>query len=187
MRPSRTNRRIGIVTAFPTWTGLVFALSIVMTGAPVFGFGTPPAMDQLEWELGRPIEIDTLVEIIADEAHHLRRLAVCAAGDLGADAKALVPQLTRLLADDDWFIRSHAAHALSRMGAAAAPAIPALIRALADPKKNVCCHAAVALGEIGSRDESIINALVARLSDTNEADEQGEAALSNVARGIGSI
>ena len=182
---SGSDRRVGLVTTFHFYATFAFWVVIVLNGRSAVGFGTPPAMDQLEFELRRPIRIETLLEILADRPHRLRFLAVCAAGELGPDAKAVIPQLIAALDDEDWIIRSNAAHALGQMGASAATAVPSLIKSLADEKKNVCCHAAVALGAIGSAAEAAIPALIVRVSDTDEADDQGDAAACNAAEALG--
>ena len=110
-------------------------------------------------------EVRDLVAKLKDTDSELRRAAAKELGELGAEAKLAVPELTRALRDKDLFVRRFSAEALGNIGVDAKSAIPALAGAMNDPKKEVAEAAVDALGKIGP---DSISALTAALKDTNK-------------------
>jgi HEAT repeat protein len=85
--------------------------------------------------------------------------------NLGAQAKAAVPQLLQALTVDDAAVRWHAARALGAIGPAAADAVPKLTAALADKDFHVRSHSAYALRRIGVVNKNVTAGLIALVTD----------------------
>jgi HEAT repeat protein len=97
-----------------------------------------------------------------DEEDRIRAVEIL--GEIGPEAKEVVPALIAALNDQDYEVRRSAAEALERMGAAAKEAVPALIEALNDEDDGVSRSAADALGWMGGE---ALPALIAALKDQN--------------------
>ena len=72
------------------------------------------------------------IERTKDPKPEVRKQAAIVLHDMGPDAKAAVPALTRLLSDKESGVRDRAARALAVMGPQAKTAVPALIKLLDD-------------------------------------------------------
>ncbi len=91
-----------------------------------------------------------------------RITALQALGELGASAKAAIPDLVSALSDQKEEVRPFAAMALGKIGK---DAVPALANALSDPKEGVRPFAAIALRKIG---KDAVPALAKALEDESE-------------------
>jgi HEAT repeat protein len=90
---------------------------------------------------------------------HVRAFAAWAIGEIGPEAAATVPVLTKLLEDDNDSVQTAAAFALGRMGPKAASAVPALAATLTSGKWSG--ETVEALGRIGPAARSAMPALIA--------------------------
>ena len=79
-----------------------------------------------------------------------RLIAAGALGQIGTEAKTVVPALTELLKDDSESVRRVVVSALGKFGPEAKTAIPALTKTLRDADENVRKAAKEALQKIGS-------------------------------------
>lgn len=148
----------------PFWC-LGAAVCLAVCGPPrvLLALGPGFAMDSLEWRRGEKITVARLAEILEIPAHKDRFEAVRAAGELGPDAKPLLPHLIAALSDEDFGIRCNAAHALGEIGPPAAPAAPELVKLLDDENEWVRLNAAGALGRVGDMSSEAVPALIAKL------------------------
>ncbi len=69
---------------------------------------------------------------LKDSRSIIRNTAIRALGDLGKDAKEVIPEIAKALKDEDKWCRLTAANALENQGQGAEEAVPALIEALND-------------------------------------------------------
>jgi HEAT repeat protein len=62
------------------------------------------------------IAISALVELLQAKDGGLRGNAAIALGEIGPEAKAAIPALTKAVQDPEWFVRFHAREALKKTG-----------------------------------------------------------------------
>jgi HEAT repeat protein len=95
-------------------------------------------------------EVRDLIAKLSNTDSDVRRAAAKELGELGGEARAAVPALTRALGDRDLFVRRFAAEALGKIGPDARDAIPKLGQATGDARKEVALAAVDALGKLGT-------------------------------------
>jgi len=118
--------------------------------------------------------VGVLIDGMKSDRASVRWDSAVALGQIGADARAAVPQLIAMLDDKDPIYRTQAATSLGQIGPGAKEAVPALIKALKDRYYTVRQFAAQALGDIGPAAKAAIPQLTAALKDP--ADEVSDAA-----------
>jgi HEAT repeat protein len=95
----------------------------------------------------------SLSEMLQDEDNRVRTTTAYVVGEIGPQAKAIIPDLTELLQDEDHQVRAAAVWALGKMEADAKDAIPDLKSLLEDENELVRQTAAEALKAIGQRED----------------------------------
>lgn len=110
-------------------------------------------------------EVRELIGKLRDQDSDVRRAAAKQLGELGAEARPAVPDLTRAMRDRDAFVRRFSAEALGNIGREARAAVPALTAAMLDERKEVQIAAVEALIRIGPPS---IPALIAAVKDPNK-------------------
>jgi hypothetical protein len=105
----------------------------------------------------------------------VRRKAIHALGELGADAAQAVPGLAAILQNDaDTSLRKEAAQALSKMAPASRAAVTELAAVLADDNMEIRFHAAVALLRLGEEARPAIPELTKALRDESNQTTVGD-------------
>lgn len=108
-------------------------------------------------QLGKPA-VPALVEALKNDKSEYWACLVLS--EIGPDAAAAVPELTKVIESDAKpEVRREAALALGEIGPASAPAAEVLAKSLGDKDQAVCCAAAYALGSIGPGAKSAETAL----------------------------
>ena len=133
--------------------GLAFTACACLAASASFGEELPKQVQELLVTLqsGKPAERAAAARIL---------------GELGASARAAVPDLGSALGDGEGEVRRNAARSLGDIGPPAKLAVPALLKTLKDSDWQVRQASAYALGRIGSREASA--GLEAAKKDTNE-------------------
>src|SRR5258708_26063554 len=91
-------------------------LAVVINPTYLFGFPAPFATDDLERDVGHNVTVETLVEILSDEANPLRIKALRAAVELWPDAAPLLGPIIAALSSHDNDLRRTAASRLGQIG-----------------------------------------------------------------------
>jgi HEAT repeat protein len=94
-------------------------------------------------------DVRDLIGKLKNPDNDVRRAAAKELSELGAEASAAVPALTKALSDKDRFVRRFAAEALGAIGPEAKSAVPTLALAINDSTKEVQLAAVEALGKMG--------------------------------------
>src|SRR5271154_3575001 len=84
----------------------------------------------------------SLAAKLQDPDATVRRNAADQLGELGPEAKSVIPELIKALDDKDFFVRRFAAKALGQIGPDAKEALPALGKLAKDERKEVAEAAA---------------------------------------------
>ena len=106
-----------------------------------------------EYDL-KPVEVpservEQIGKFLSHEDEDVRSAAARAVGEMGAEAKDLIPQLLQLFRDGNSHVREAAAEAVVKVGAEAKDLIPQLLQLLMDENSDVREAAARAVGKIG--------------------------------------
>ncbi len=102
-------------------------------------------------------------------------------GEMGVEAKAVVPALVEALTDSSRRVRQEVAHTLGKMGVEAKAAVPALIKALQDEDDDFREQAIEVLGGLGSEAKAAVPGLIALLKEnTDRLPQQAASALAKI-------
>jgi HEAT repeat protein len=109
--------------------------------------------------------VPSLLSLLSDDNSEVRRRAIRALGDLGAEARRVLPALRAALRetalhDGDEGARGEALRALLRAGPQPPAEVAALVESLRSDVDVVRFHAAVALGESGADGRAAVPALI---------------------------
>lgn len=119
------------------------------------------AMDRLV-SLGKNA-VPQLITAAEHQNPQVRVYAIQALGQIGADAGAAVPVLSRALKDTDKSVRQAAAQALNRLGKAAL--VPYLVQGLSDPNPTIRYNSAHSLSRLGKDATAAVPHLIKTLQD----------------------
>ena len=109
-----------------------------------------------------PVIAKVLVE---DPAIEVRREAIVALEQWGADAKIALPAMTEALGDAHSSVRQRVALVIGKLGREGAAAQDRLMKAATDADPAVRAQVVHALAAVGGTAEPIISALIDRLGD----------------------
>jgi HEAT repeat protein len=124
-------------------------------------------------------EVRDLITKLKSNDAEARRTAAKDLAEIGPEARAAVPALTKALSDKDLFVRRFSAEALGAIGSDAKSAVTALAMALNDSRKEVQLAAVDALGKIGP---ASIKALTNTVKDTSKDGAVRQKAAQALAR-----
>jgi HEAT repeat protein len=111
------------------------------------------------------VEINDLVAKLSNKDAEVRRTAAKELAEMGGEARAAVPALTKALRDKDRFVRRFSAEALGSIGPDARSAVGQLTLAMSDEKKEVGLAAVEALSKLGP---DAIKPLTGAIRDPNK-------------------
>ena len=116
--------------------------------------------------------IGPLTFVLASTNEVARALAAGALGQIGADAKPLMPALQKMLQDPKLYVRLSAAKALTQLGADADPLIPVLLQGFHEGDTDSSVYALEVLGELKGRAKAAVPELIAAFARAREEGDR---------------